>query len=160
MVAIEKGLTLIELLIVIFIIGLLLTLGVPYTSSWVAQANVDEALHSTRNAYSKAKALAMRNPLQVIPGGSESGVSAGIKRAGDLLLVCKGNPENADCKKDGDRVTWQVQLPTNVNISMNGGSITNIFFSSAGQHIDQSGEHKDSQIEISKGKGSYSGVLK
>jgi prepilin-type N-terminal cleavage/methylation domain-containing protein len=57
---VKRGLSLLELLIVLAVLGLLLGLGVPNFLRWRAQAEVDEAARSLAQAFQYARAEAKR----------------------------------------------------------------------------------------------------
>jgi prepilin-type N-terminal cleavage/methylation domain-containing protein len=57
---VKRGLSLLELLIALAILGLLLGLGVPNFLRWRAQAEVDEAARSLAQAFQYARAEAKR----------------------------------------------------------------------------------------------------
>jgi prepilin-type N-terminal cleavage/methylation domain-containing protein len=61
---VKRGLSLLELLIVLAILGLLLGLGVPNFLRWRAQAEVDEAARSLAQAFQYARAEAKRTNAQ------------------------------------------------------------------------------------------------
>ena len=59
----SQGFTLIELLVTITLVGILLGVGLPFTSSWVDGAKVTETESQLQHAIALAKAEAMRNPI-------------------------------------------------------------------------------------------------
>jgi len=61
---VKRGLSLLELLIVLAVLGLLLGLGVPNFLRWRAQAEVDEAARSLAQAFQYARAEAKRTNAQ------------------------------------------------------------------------------------------------
>lgn len=61
----QKGITLIELMITILIIGLLAVAASPFTSGWVKDARVAEGAAMLEEAVGRAKAAAMRNTARV-----------------------------------------------------------------------------------------------
>ena len=61
----QKGVSLIELMIVLLIIGLISLAVSPFTSEWVAQARVAEGASALEEAIGRAKAAAMKNSALV-----------------------------------------------------------------------------------------------
>jgi prepilin-type N-terminal cleavage/methylation domain-containing protein len=61
----SKGVTLVEMLIVLLIIGFLAIAASPFTSGWVKDARVAEGASALEEAIGRAKAAAMRNTARV-----------------------------------------------------------------------------------------------
>lgn len=57
----QKGVSLIELMVTITILGILVMLGTSLTSLWSKQAELDKASMSLKSAMGLAKATAIRN---------------------------------------------------------------------------------------------------
>lgn len=62
----QKGVTLVELMIVILIIGLLALAASPFTSTWVKNARTAEGASAVEEAIGRAKAAALRNTARII----------------------------------------------------------------------------------------------
>ncbi len=110
----QHGLSLIELMVVVVVVGIVALAVTPLTTDWVDEARVSEAKGLLGQAHAEAKAIALRNPQDA--RGNE--VAAGFKLEGGTLLVCRGNPGHAQCAAGGSRVAWQGNWP--------GGVTTNI----------------------------------
>jgi prepilin-type N-terminal cleavage/methylation domain-containing protein len=61
----QKGVSLIELMVTITILGILVMLGTSLTSLWSKQAELDKASMSLKSAMGLAKATAIRNEYAV-----------------------------------------------------------------------------------------------
>lgn len=113
MVMNAKGVTLIELMVVIVILSILALLGIPLTQSWIHGAQVVESQGMLLQGYDQARAVAMRNPTGVT--GSDS--AAGLKLVdGANLLVCRGAPSGSGCSAGGSAVTWAADLSLGKNV--------------------------------------------
>ena len=77
----KRGLSLLELLIVLAVLGLLLGLGVPNFLRWRAQAEVDEAARSLAQAFQYARAEAKRTNADRCVRVWRDGFSAGASCA-------------------------------------------------------------------------------
>lgn len=73
----KRGLSLLELLIALAVLGLLLGLGVPNLLRWRAQAEVDEAARSLAQAFQYARAEAKRTNANRCVRVWRDGFSAG-----------------------------------------------------------------------------------
>lgn len=62
----QHGMTLVELLIVLLIIGLLAVAASPFTSGWVKDAKLAEGASALEEAIGRAKSVAMRNQAKVV----------------------------------------------------------------------------------------------
>lgn len=92
----QRGVTLVELMIVILIIGLIAAAASPFTSSWVKDARVAEGAATLEQAVGKAKAAALRNTARVTgnkPASmlclSASGTSVGLMLPADASQELK-----------------------------------------------------------------------
>lgn len=62
----QRGLSLIELMIVVALIGLVIAVAAPYTSAWSHQSDIDQFDAKLHLGASQARADALRNPLGAI----------------------------------------------------------------------------------------------
>lgn len=110
---VERGFSLIELVVTLAILAILLLMAVPFTTSWVQSARVNDAKSKLLQSYELARALAQRNPNDT----RAPAVAAGIKVDGETLLVCLGNPAStATCVKDASAVKWWSALPAGTTV--------------------------------------------
>lgn len=118
----QSGVTLIELMIIVVIIGVVALAATPFTSAWIDEARVNEAKTILAQGHAHAKAVALRNP----ENERDNDVAAGFKLVdGSTLLVCRGDPVHAQCATGGSRVTWQSSWPTGVSTSVTSVAINN-----------------------------------
>lgn len=81
------GLTLIELLVTMSIFAILLMVSVPLTRAWVANAHISQTESLVRLGYTRARALALRNPL----GVTASATAATLVIGSYSVFVIQGN---------------------------------------------------------------------
>lgn len=119
----QSGVTLIELMIIVVIIGILAVAAIPLTNNWIDESRVSQGKALLLKAHAQAKALGQRNPEGVM--GDEP--AAGFKLLTDdsLILVCSGNTGHAECAAGGSRVIWQAPWPKEVTSSVTEGRVNN-----------------------------------
>ena len=133
MVKHARGFSLVEVMIVLVILGVLLTLAVPFAQRWLQGVDDHRAKTLIENAYQHAKSIAMRSPV-----GAGALISAGLKLKKDgVLLVCKGDPQdellccyepaNRKCRAEnhkpsetGANVAWQGEMPKKTTLNIDG----------------------------------------
>jgi prepilin-type N-terminal cleavage/methylation domain-containing protein len=138
-----KGFTLIELMITLVIIAMVALVAVPFTTTWIPESAINDARAQLHRAHSEAKALALRNPIGLGTGFP----AAGLKRAGNVLLVCQGDPAGAGCADGGGDVVWEGAWPEHVR--MNGDATIQIPFNNRGQILAVDGNPVPSGLSYS-----------
>lgn len=134
MVGGQRGVTLIELMIVVVITLLLVLLGVPLASRWTHGSHVTESYGLLMQGYDQLRAVALRNPDGVAFGLT----AAGMKLIdGRTLLVCRGNPAGPDCDDDGSALAWSADLVrgNGVQITIGGDANAEIALDNTGMPI-------------------------
>lgn len=124
MVVRQLGLSLIELMIAVTIIGMLALVTVPYTQSWLYEAQLSEAKGKLNRAYGEAKALALRNPTDA---HEEQTPSSCISLKNNILQVRQ--PNGSRCS---GVLSWQDNWPDGVKVINNNENLTLIFINNRG----------------------------
>lgn len=124
----QYGMTLIELMIVIVIIGLLAVVASPFTAAWLHEAQVNEAKSLLHRAHSEAKAVALRNPDGVVD--NEIAASVTLDDDNGVIVVCEGAAGGAGCTDGGSAMTWRSDWPGGVS-----SSVTEIEINNRGQIV-------------------------
>lgn len=107
----QTGLSMIELMIVVLLIGLLALAASPFTNAWVQGANVNKTLALLEQAVGSAKAAALRNTA----GTRGQNTSSALCLSGrDLRLV----PAAAVADCTAGAALWSGRVPDGVQIQM------------------------------------------
>lgn len=120
----QAGLTLVEMMIVVALIGLLALLATPLTTSWVHGARVGESLAAMEQAVGQAKAAALRNSAAM--HGAKAASAICLSDDG-VLSVRPAKPAApsvasapANCSASGEAPLWSTQLPNSVTVKNDG----------------------------------------
>ncbi|THT98686.1 hypothetical protein E9531_14020 [Lampropedia puyangensis] len=152
----QRGVSLIELMVTITVMFFLLLVAVPLTASWIHSAQVGKSKGLLMQATSQAKAIALRNPARVKTDSSEAAVTAGIKLLPNaVVLVCKSDPTDSNCAEGGANVQWRTDLSrgAGVAVTINDKEQGTIGFDYAGMlvaaadfKISKGAEHETGQL--------------
>lgn len=151
------GFTLIELVVVIAITVAAMLVAVPLTTSWVDSARVNEAQGLFQQAFSRTKALALRNGSVA----TASDPAASLCQNGNVLYVYSGLPGTCGT---GSYV-WQGIVPGdgNTQIQLNSATFSCLALNNAGipvaTTINTTACAQSSSYTISKGVQSVSKTL-
>lgn len=124
MVVRQLGLSLIELMIAVTIIGILALVAMPYTQSWLYETQLSEAKAKLNRAYAEAKALALRNPIDA---HEEHTPSSCISLKNNTLQVRQ--PNGSSCS---GILSWQDSWPDGVKVVNDNKNLTAIFINNRG----------------------------
>lgn len=117
-----RGLTLIELMVTLAVLAFLLLLGVTLGSDWVHSAHTQQARSDLEQGWGLAKALALRNPCQVV--SEEASAYLQLTRApeGDYSAEVQawGLPGNCSYVAQRGGAEWSAALPDGVQVLLNG----------------------------------------
>lgn len=104
----SAGFTLIEILVTLTLTTLLLLMAAPLTRAWIANAHIAKAESQLRQAYAKARVLALRNPAGVISTASAATLTA----SASSLTVQQGN---------NGTTTWSDTLDGDTSVALANG---------------------------------------
>lgn len=125
----HRGMTLVEVLIVIALFGILSMAGMAFTSGWVNSNRVLDGENLMRQAFSRAKATALRNQFGIT--GTEP--AAVICIANDLLTV-RGAPSTANAAScSSTNILWRTELSPLLDIQAGGANLSCACLSNKGR---------------------------
>jgi type II secretory pathway pseudopilin PulG len=125
-----SGFSIIELMIVVLLIGLALSKGIPFTAEWVNSARVTEVESALSESIALAKAKALRNAMGIVSGKAVSAVCFGD----EILQVYESKDEISPAECGGNAVQiWQETLPSNVTITLQGNEVSCLCFDAKGK---------------------------
>lgn len=110
----QAGVTLIEMMIVVLLIGLLTLAASPFNNAWVKSADVTKTFAALEQAVGGAKALALRNPTAVQGDVAASALCLGNDK---LQLVAAADGAVINCAAvAANAVRWSTAIPQGVAI--------------------------------------------
>lgn len=107
MVKNQNGVTLIELLITIALIGMLAASTIQFGTAWVANNNISKVEKLFQNSMTKAKNEALRNPNGVI-GSNTMAAEITIDASTHKILL----------KNSSNSIIWEDNIPSSVTITL------------------------------------------
>ena len=144
------GFTLVELLIVLFIVGLLAFMAVPFTIAWVHQADVQRAHGQLIQAYGMAKSVALRNPKGFFGGAPIVSIKLETSTIPNQLIL-NSCLEGGNCSNEK---IWMSKLPKDVKLVFDENeNIKELKFYNTGQLVDWT----RIDYKITKGRQSENG---
>ena len=122
----QHGVSLIELLITIALLGLLAAKAVPLGRAWMANTNITSAEKALIQALGKARNEALQNPEGVI-GADKPASAIEVDNTDKVIIVKNGKTETT---------IWEAKIPAPVTISLSPtGCTTTLEFNNNGQNI-------------------------
>jgi prepilin-type N-terminal cleavage/methylation domain-containing protein len=118
----SRGFTLVELMVTITIVGLLLVMAGPLASDWVYGAQTHTARTQLIEGFDVAKALALRNPNNVVLPSAVAGMRVTTDGTTTTVLVCTGSAAAAGCVAGGASVLWSTTYSGLVTTTINGAT--------------------------------------
>lgn len=125
----QRGLTLIELMIVILIGSILALVALPFTGAWVGSTQVHTGKSSLQQAWGQAKALALRNAKMVT--ANDPAAELMIDTVNKLLIACPALCDDADATEK-----WSMPIPEGITIALTNPVSSSIRFTNTGQLLD------------------------
>ena len=151
------GFTLVEILVVLTLTVVGFLVAAPFTTAWVDSSRVVEARAALQQAYTQARAIALRNGA----GAIGDAPAALMCMASGTLFVHQGIP--AGC---GTAPAWRQAVPGGAGTSMTlaGQALGCVAFANTGRTVAFSfdGENcaTDTAFEVSRGGENVSGALR
>lgn len=109
------GFTLIEVMIVLLLVSLLAVAAAPFTATWIASADVQQASGQLEQAVRLTKARALRNAVEAIDNATAARLFH--DQASNEVRVCQAL--TGDCTA----VWWQATLPNGVTLTIPGSEV-------------------------------------
>ncbi len=131
----QRGLTLIELMMVITLLAILIVAAAPLSGLWVREADITGAGGELTQAVGHAKAAALRNRI----GATANNPVSAICITNNTLTVRQGSGNTAvNCTAPGAGDTlWSTQLDTDVTIESASVAVSCVCFDNKGYFTTQ-----------------------
>ncbi|MNO43262.1 Fimbrial protein precursor [compost metagenome] len=144
----HAGFSLIELMIVVALIGILVGLAAPFTSTWTDSAQVREAEGLLNQGIGRAKAIALRNRFGMI----DSQASALLCLSQDNLLSLHEAASAGSEASCASPQTWSAQLPRRVALQNDGADFDCLALDARALPLGKNGCSTSQSFALSAGK--------
>ena len=125
-----RGFTLIELMVTLAILALLLMVAAPMATDWVSGTRTHQGRATLVQAYSQAKALALRNPCAIGSGGTVVTFKASVQDGRIALQSLLEGDSSCDFLEDfaqpDKTMPQQMLLPAGVSLQLGGQPVTSM----------------------------------
>lgn len=117
-----RGLTLIELMVTLAVLAFLLLVGISLGGDWLRSARTQQARSDLEQGWGLAKALALRNPCQVVSEEASAYLQLTRAPAGGYSAEVQAWGVPGNCRYVAQRggPEWSAQLPEGVQVLLNG----------------------------------------
>lgn len=150
------GLTLIELAVTLVILAFLAMVAAPFSMAWANNAAVAQALATVREADTRARAVALRNPKGIADATLPAAMIKLDASANTFSLYsCDANP----CTTTSGNLAWKASIPSGASVQLSGSSSANVNYNNRGLALDSSGNTVALTYSISKGSSTEEGQL-
>jgi prepilin-type N-terminal cleavage/methylation domain-containing protein len=126
----NKGLSLIELMLVIALLAILAVIAAPFALGWSYGASTLDAKGKLVFGYSKAKAVALRNPTNALHGVASAGLAVLTDGMTTTVLVCSGS--SSACTPTSGSLQWSATYPGAITTTVGGTTVA----SAVTAHLD------------------------
>jgi len=120
----QGGFSLVEWMVVVSLTAMLGLVTIPFTSDWGHSADCRTAASVLSFGFSKARAVAMRNPAAAAQGSAAAGMKVSLGSSQAQVYVCRGSASSTGCVSGGTSVLWTGQYRATVATTVGGATLS------------------------------------